>query len=206
MQLTDFNLQTVFKRAAAATALTGSLLLTGCATNIIAQPDSCISGGGLNLMGIGFTSSGFDEKCAAYQTEKLRMEADITRAETLMKTKNDPVSNALGVLLSFDLNPEAKKKLEARMGGADKIRIEPETLTGLLTSDNLQSRYVGLQLYVRADEATQSQVNQQLKEQNVDISALIPASSRTTNETTTITSTNCTRTRKGNQIVLDCPK
>ncbi len=203
MQLTDFSLQTVFKRAGAASVLTGSLLLTGCATNIIAQPDSCISGNGFQFI-FGFTRSGFDKECGEYQKEKLRMEADIKRAETLMRKPNDPVSNALGVLLSFDLNPEAKKKLDARMGGADKIRIEPETLVGLLAANNMQSRYVGMQLYAHADKDTQNKAGQLLKEQNIDIATLIPPAPGAA--PLPRTTTTCIRTRKGNQVILDCPK
>lgn len=204
MPLTDFSLSTSFKRAATASALTGGLLLSGCSTMITAQPDSCISGGGFQIMGTGITSTSFDEKCGAFQKEKLRLEADIKRAETLMKAPNDPVSNALGVMLSFDLNPEARKTLEARMGGADKIRIEPETLVGLLIADSMQSRYVGMQLYAHADKDTQDKTGQLLKTQNIDIATLMPPAPATAPALRTTTA--CTRTRSGNQVILDCPK
>lgn len=223
MQLTSF-LQPAFRRAATYGSLVGGLLLSGCATVVPPKPDSCMGGGGVRLMGIGFTKTGFDEDCAKYQQEKLQAEADIARAETLMKRPNDPVGNALGMLLSLDLNPEAREKLQTRMSGADKIRVAPETLAGLLTADNVTSRYIGFQLYAASPEDVHEKVHALLAERNITLAMLMPVNlndgaaparqwarthgqdGQTLPPLPARTITTCIRTRVGNQVILDCPK
>lgn len=225
----SLSLKPYFRQAAAASALATAFLVSGCATVVQPRPESCMGGGGLSVMGVGVRNVSFDEKCAAYQKERMTREADISRVENLLMKPNDPVGNALGMLLSLELNPEARAHLEKRVGGKEKIRIAPETLVGLLTAPNETSRYVGLQIYAASPEDVHKGVDNILKAQGVKLTSLItpgtlqqeqaardwannhaqglpaPAGVLPATAITSRTTTGCTRTRAGNQVILDCP-
>ncbi|QQG36905.1 MAG: hypothetical protein HYS17_03800 [Micavibrio aeruginosavorus] len=223
------SLKPYFRQAAAAGALATAFFVSGCATVVQPRPESCMGGGGVSVMGVGVRNVSFDEKCAAYQKERMTRETDISRAESLLLKQNDPVGNALGMLLSLELSPEARAQLEKRVGGKEKIRIAPETLAGLLMAQNETSRYVGLQIYAASPEDVHKGVDDILKAQGIKLTSLITpgtlqqedaarawahshAEGKATlanvlpdTAVTTRTTTGCTRTRTGNQVILDCP-
>lgn len=228
----SISLQPYFRAAATAGALTTALLLSGCATVVQPRPESCMGGGGVSVMGVGVRTVSFDEKCATYQKERMTQEADISRAETLLLKPHDPVGNALGMLLSLELNPAARAQLEKRVGGKERIRVAPETLVGLLTAQNETSRYVGLQIYAASPPDVLKGVDDLLKAQGIKLTTIAklitpgtlqqeaaarewanshaqdggsPASIPGT-AISTRTTTGCTRTRVGNQVILDCPQ
>ena len=121
MQMTLPALQPLFQRAALYSTLAGSLLLGGCATVMNPEPESCMGGKGFTIMGTGFHTKGFDKDCGEYQLDKINREADVSRAEILLKTKDDPVAQAAGMLIYDQLNPQGKKDLEARMAAQQSI-------------------------------------------------------------------------------------
>lgn len=197
----NWSLKPYFKQITTAGALGGVIFLGGCATVVNPPPESCMGGGGVSVLGVGVRNVGFDEKCAAYQKERQTREADISRAQTLLQKPNDPVANALGMLLSLELSPDARKQLVKRMDGQE-ISVKPETLIGLLTAPTINSQYVGYQLYAASSDEIKAQVDQQLKEKNIDITKL---SLTTGQRSETVTTTKCQRERVGNEIILHCP-
>lgn len=228
MSLINQKLQPIFRRAMLGGGLTAAALLTGCANIVVPNDGGCWGGGGMRVLGTGGYTKTYDEQCGKDKLATKRTEVDITVVEQLLKRQNDPVGNALGMLMAQDINPENRKKLEERMGGADKIQVAPETIIGLMTANNNTSRYVGFQLYAAAPEKERAAVDQLLEKDGMHrgMLASIPTNEDADNarkwatdhaasgssgqglpQSPSImrTTTGCTRTRVGNQVVLDCP-
>lgn len=136
-------------------ALSGAL--SGCATTMLPNTDTCMQASSVNALLVGFGGTSYNTACN-----------DGRVAFALMTRADDPVGNALGFMLYMDQNPEAKKMLEGRLGGKDKVKIADTTVAGLLLSEDETSRSIGAQIYVMADEKTRGSINEILKTNNVD--------------------------------------
>lgn len=149
------------KLAAGASAL----VLSGCATISAPDTNTCMQASNVSALLIGFGGTKYNTSCN-----------DGRMAFALMNRPDDPVGNALGFLLYMDQNPEAKKMLESRMGGADNIKMPGSTVAGFLLSSDEISRSIGAQLYLGSNEQTRNEVNDALIKNNIDPRQHIPAS------------------------------
>ena len=198
-----------------------AVLAAGCTTMQKPNHESCMGEKSTYAAIFGTSSVSYNAECG-----------DARMAYSLLTRPGDPVGNALGFVLYIDQNKNAKAQLEERMGGKDKVRVAPETITGLLTSTDDSSRYIGAQIFAYSPEDTRVAVNDMLTARKLDPKALLSAilttpqaasgaaSTEARNRaldhaqaplaapaaTATRTTTSCTRTRQGNQVVLDCPK
>lgn len=118
MQMNNNVLQLAFKRAALYGVLTGSLWLSGCATVQDPEPESCMGGSRVSVIGFGFGVKKFDAECGKYQLEKLNREANLSRAATLLANKEDPVAQAMGTAIYDALDPASRKIIEERVQAA----------------------------------------------------------------------------------------
>lgn len=134
-----------------------TLALTGCATTMLPNTDTCMQASSVNALLVGFGGTSYNTSCN-----------DGRVAFALMTRADDPVGNALGFMLYMDQNPEAKKALEGRLGGKDKAKIADTTVAGLLLSEDETSRSIGAQIYVASDDKARSAVNDILKTNHVD--------------------------------------
>ncbi|HEY0902082.1 MAG TPA: hypothetical protein VGD95_08160 [Micavibrio sp.] len=143
------------------------LLLAGCASVSPPNPDTCMQESSVNALLVGFGGTKYNTSCN-----------DGRMAFALMNRADDPVGNALGFLLYLDQNPEAKKMLENRMGGKDKVKMSGSTVAGFLLSNDDTSRSIGAQIYMGSDEPTRAAVNEVLIRHQIDPRQHIPASLR----------------------------
>ena len=145
------------KLALGVSTLTLSGALTGCATSTLPNTDTCMQAKNVNALLVGFGGTSYNQSCN-----------DGRVAFALMTRADDPVGNALGFMLYMDQNPDAKKMLEGRLGGKDKVKIADDTVAGLLLSEDETSRSIGAQIYVASDEKARGGINEILKTNNVD--------------------------------------
>ncbi len=161
-----------FAKLTSALALSAATALGGCVTTVARAPESCMGGGGVGLLFVGFNRVSFDEKCAAYQKERQQRTADTAIFTALMNDKN-PVSQALGFLMyQAQRDPGAREALEKSAGGREFIRVEPQTVAGLLAGDD-NSRYVGIQIYSYSSTEDRKATDDILKKAGHDPRALL---------------------------------
>lgn len=238
MALASFKLETPFRRAAIGGGVLAAALLTGCATtgnpatggptvnvdlSLIKKYDmkpneNCFEGSGIMVLGTGGSSTKYNSDCGEKKLQQKRTEVDIAVVEQLLKRENDPISNALGMMIAREMSPENWKKLEASMGGAQNIRVTPETVVELMTAPNQTSRFVGFKLFIMSSDDVRTQVDSQLKDKGLHRGMLASidmdqqadkanewAKERAALPGITRTTMQCVRTRVGNQVILDCP-
>lgn len=135
----------------------GTMALTGCATTMLPDTDTCMQVKKVHALLVGFGGTSYNQSCN-----------DGRVAFALMTRADDPVGNALGFMLYMDQNPEAQQMLESRLGGKDKVKIADTTVAGLLLSDDEISRSLGAQIYVASGAEARNSINEILKVNNVD--------------------------------------
>lgn len=155
--------------------------LGGCVTNP-SQPDSgknipksttsqentnlgiCRDEKWLDLLVVGFGFTHSDKDCVRAET-----------VFTLMTKKNNDIDNLIGLSMYMDENPQVQKYLEERMGGKENVRIDPQIIVGLLTSEHEDSQSLGYQTYAYSPLKTRMQVSAIFKNLGIDFIALTSA-------------------------------
>ncbi len=201
----------LFNRAALGIA---TLVLAGCQTLQKPNTDTCMQERSMRALLFNTGGTTYNTDCNDGRT-----------AYALLKRSGDPVGNALGFLLYMDQNKAAKEMLEARMGGKEKVKVEPETVAGLLLSGDETSRYVGFQIYAASPEEARKNVNTILIAEKADPKAILSldlsrerstamawarehalAPADTPATVARLKRDDCTKIRTTNGVTWSCPK